>query len=1048
MAVRRANPVLPSCMWFVLQAGIDTNGESLTPDDSIGASLTFLPARRQGPAPVVPRSTAQRPPRAGGSSGRAWSSLGYLDSGFALQSANLAVDAGHSAVLLRGADEQQQQQQQQQSFMRAAGHRAEQMYVLQELLYTARLSGSMGDATRARAQQAEQQLRQAGGGTPRHHNGSLGSDHLDLSLKEGMLLWSGDEQLAPVHTTDPGTASGQGTPQQQQLQQLQQQQQQRRSVPPVAGGPPRGVGMDSTCGSIGTRSAASFPSQLSSACSSTPNAHNGGSSTVGLHDTTGFGFMGWQSDGSSRGNPIVSLAPAMPPAPGNRSSLQPNTSTAAAAGSIGCKACACGPGASNPAHAASIGPELAMTWPLLMPTTVPAVLPGGSGAVQGAACSFLLNVRITCGCSCGACSPAAPLPCSTAAMPSPPTGAASPMPKGLTGTAAGRASSAVAGAVAPIVAPSTAAGGGGAPMSVSAMLSGAQLAFTQLHSGCQDVLLRLPLLPAMQLLNVFASSGAAVGPASNLLAAPPAMAAELHGLFADRVEAALTAAAAADTAADVAGSQATRHGAAAGAGGGGSRIAPSAQSYPVHMNETFSSGPTAAGSLMPDSASRSACNPRLNPPEAAAAASEILGAKGHSSSAKASWPGWTSVSGGQGDSQCHASPLSSAMRQELVALRQSSALQPPWAMSARTWAACCTEWRTSMQPLLSDVCYLLLCVPNCFSHGLVEWDATMYCETLARLLAQLERYKLWQTIAVLLEYCTRQGVALLYQGEAVGAASLTPERVRALLEGALHDEISIKVIGDGAAAGATNGDMWRLPPTAMAAAARVGAGDASGSMGAGGSAGGTRVRRASFTVPLVVPDGADAATAATLQAWRRRSIDTGPVKVSQATAEAAAAYPPSPAMHGAVADAHGCAAGSAFLPPVAPTRARGLRSQASIGRVLSSVLSRLAGGEEAPSSSKTPSPAPGGATGMVDPHASLRTAMASPRAGGVVAGSPQLAGGMGSPLGVPGQQRPAAAAAAAPPAAAPAGQGVAFGNMIENTAVVLAFAGVLLQSLL
>lgn len=71
----------------------------------------------------------------------------------------------------------------------------------------------------------------------------------------------------------------------------------------------------------------------------------------------------------------------------------------------------------------------------------------------------------------------------------------------------------------------------------------------------------------------------------------------------------------------------------------------------------------------------------------------------------------------------------------------------------------------------------------------------MYIETLARLLAHLERYKLWRTISVLLQYCSERGVALFHQGEAVlGSGSLTAERVRDLLEGALHDEISIKAL--------------------------------------------------------------------------------------------------------------------------------------------------------------------------------------------------------------------------------------------------------------
>eukprot|EP00198_Chlamydomonas_reinhardtii_P000718 XP_001690053.1 predicted protein [Chlamydomonas reinhardtii] len=306
-----------------------------------------------------------------------------------------------------------------------------------------------------------------------------------------------------------------------------------------------------------------------------------------------------------------------------------------------------------------------------------------------------------------------------------------------------------------------------------------------------------------------------------------------------------------------------------------------------------------------------------------------------------------------------------ARRRDLQLLRQpcTPGAPPPWRLSPAVWAACRSEWRGSMQPLLADICYLLLCVPNCFAHGLVEWDRAMYCETLARLLGQLERYKLWATISVLLEYCRRQGVALLYQGEAVGAGSLTAERVRALLEGALHDEISIKAVDRGAQ-------------------------EAGGGGGICGMAGGAGAGGFGFQV------GA--------QVW---------------TAAAGLSAPCS-------GDDDGSYGGNAPVPPKpGPAPVRTLRSQASIGRVLTRVLTALGAGED--DAAHTP---------MGTPRTPLAAGAAARPFADVGPASAEATGG--GPAAAPGEGATAAKT-----------RGQRLGHVIEGAAVVLAFAGVMLQSL-
>lgn len=628
---------------------------------------------------------------------------------------------------------------------------------------------------------------------------------------------------------------------------------------------------------------------------------------------------------------------------------------------------------SGPGGGSAAGPELTMVWPLVMPTTVPAVLAGEPGdededsSAAAAARPFSLHVLVSCGCG-------APYGCYCATREAvggaaasshtctPPDSALS-LTRTLAAPDARRAAAAT----------QYAAEEQEQRVTVNAMLSGVQLACVPLQEGggCQGALLRLPMLPAMQLVNVFtagdgdgAESAAAAGPATNLLAVPPAMAAELHMFFAARVKSNLK-----------------------------------------RLTELTGDGEDATSAA--------------------------------------------------------------ARRRDLQLLRQpcTPGAPPPWRLSPAVWAACRSEWRGSMQPLLADICYLLLCVPNCFAHGLVEWDRAMYCETLARLLGQLERYKLWATISVLLEYCRRQGVALLYQGEAVGAGSLTAERVRALLEGALHDEISIKAVDRGAqeagggggicgmAGGAGAGgfgfqvgaQVWTAaaglsapcsgdddgsyggkynslpPPAAAAMVAALGA--ASGSTCGGGS--GARARRASVTA-LVPPDAADAATAYTLKAWRRRSVDTPAMRAAHAN-EAAAALaavgrggaPPPAASSGAT-----CAASSAPVPPKpGPAPVRTLRSQASIGRVLTRVLTALGAGED--DAAHTP---------MGTPRTPLAAGAAARPFADVGPASAEATGG--GPAAAPGEGATAAKT-----------RGQRLGHVIEGAAVVLAFAGVMLQSL-
>ncbi|KXZ44061.1 hypothetical protein GPECTOR_74g675 [Gonium pectorale] len=465
-----------------------------------------------------------------------------------------------------------------------------------------------------------------------------------------------------------------------------------------------------------------------------------------------------------------------------------------------------------------VGPELSMIWPLVMPTPVPAASLVGDGAGCAAPPgAFTLRVLVGCGC----------------------------------GGAAGCEAAADAATQ---------------QVSVMAMLSGAQLAQVPLQpeGGCQAAALRLPLLPSMQLVSVFTSSAAAVGPAANLLAVSPAMAAELHDMFAERVAKSLA--------------RLTAH---------------------------------AADGAASDAASTGAT--------------------------------------GTGDS--------AAVAADLAALRRPSAERPPWAMSVPVWAACRTEWRSWAQPLLSDMCYLLLCVPNCFSHGLVQWDRAMYCETLARLLGQLERYKLWETLAALLEYCGRAG----------------------LLEGALHDEISIKAVGGGGGDGSTLAaavagcGVWSVDTSAAESAAQGHAGGGGGDRAGGGSSGG-RARRRATLAALVLPSAADVAAARALTAWRRRSVDE-PGLFPLAAGGAAPASK----------------AGEPLGPGLRPA-GRDIRSQVSIGRVLSRVMARLGRGEDQPQ-----------------------------------------------------QQQPGAAAAGA---AAGDGAPPRMGTMIENAAVLVAFAGVMLQTLL
>ncbi|KAG2444728.1 hypothetical protein HXX76_001472 [Chlamydomonas incerta] len=633
---------------------------------------------------------------------------------------------------------------------------------------------------------------------------------------------------------------------------------------------------------------------------------------------------------------------------------------------------------SGPGGGSAPGPELAMVWPLVMPTTVPALLAGepgdeadGDGNAAASGGPFSLHVLVSCGCGAAyGCYCAPPEAAGDAAADShtcTPPGSALSLARTLAAPDARRAAAAAAAAAI------AAAEEKEQRLTVNAMLSGVQLACVPLQDGggCQGALLRLPQLPAMQLVNVFtagdgAESAAAAGPATNLLAVPPAMAAELHALFAERVRANLQ-----------------------------------------RLNELTADGE-----------------------DAAAAA---------------------------------------AQRRDLELLRHPCArgAPPPWRLSPAVWAACRSEWRGSMQPLLADICYLLLCVPNCFSHGLVEWDRAMYCETLARLLGQLERYKLWATISVLLEYCRRQGVALLYQGEAVGAGSLSAERVRALLEGALHDEISIKAVDRGAqAAGGggggggvrgggpggggggfgfqVGGQAWAaapglsaqcsgddgagyggtyssLPaPGAAAAAMAAALGASSGSTGGAGS--GARARRASVTA-LVPPDAADAATAYTLKAWRRRSVDTPAMRAAHADEAAAAAAGRGGAPPPAASSGAGFTAGSALLPPMpGPAPVRTLRSQASIGRVLTRVLTALGAGEDDAAHTPVGTPrTPLNAAAAAQPFADVGPASAA----------------------APG---PAAASTAGVTAAATRGQRL--GHVIEGAAVVLAFAGVMLQSLL
>lgn len=66
-----------------------------------------------------------------------------------------------------------------------------------------------------------------------------------------------------------------------------------------------------------------------------------------------------------------------------------------------------------------------------------------------------------------------------------------------------------------------------------------------------------------------------------------------------------------------------------------------------------------------------------------------------------------------------------------------------------------------------------------------------YCASLARMVAFLEHHKLWHTLACVLTHASEHGVVLRYRGEAIHTASISPLKVRLLLEHALHDDVVV-----------------------------------------------------------------------------------------------------------------------------------------------------------------------------------------------------------------------------------------------------------------
>ncbi len=71
-----------------------------------------------------------------------------------------------------------------------------------------------------------------------------------------------------------------------------------------------------------------------------------------------------------------------------------------------------------------------------------------------------------------------------------------------------------------------------------------------------------------------------------------------------------------------------------------------------------------------------------------------------------------------------------------------------------------------------------------------------YCAALRRMVALLERYELWNTLAAILQHAAATSVYLQYRGRALQEGSISPESLRALLRGGKADDISVRYVAE------------------------------------------------------------------------------------------------------------------------------------------------------------------------------------------------------------------------------------------------------------
>lgn len=110
---------------------------------------------------------------------------------------------------------------------------------------------------------------------------------------------------------------------------------------------------------------------------------------------------------------------------------------------------------------------------------------------------------------------------------------------------------------------------------------------------------------------------------------------------------------------------------------------------------------------------------------------------------------------------------------------------------------CRHAWAKHFQPLMQQVAYLLTCVPSAFAgqlDGCPVWDQHTYCKTLAGMVAYLEHYRCWSTLAGLLQHASAIGVAFRFQGCTVSRECMSAAMLEQLLHRALHDDISIQYV--------------------------------------------------------------------------------------------------------------------------------------------------------------------------------------------------------------------------------------------------------------